>query len=324
MRIKTPLIIAATAAALVVAPVATSSFTGADLVFAKGKDGDNGGGNGGGKGGGNGGGNSGKSSGSDGGNGKSKGTSFSPKDKSSKSTGTSFSGSSKSSNGKKNATKTNHGAIASELKGLNAAHASPNALANASPNSQVGRIATYKAAVEAGMLADKKLDDANVELAALDEKLAGYSTERTVEEIDGDLAGLTEPTPTDLVEGDEGYEEAVAQYDADMAAYNEAKGALDAERAEAEARDADLAAKAALEAEIATLEEEAAAADAAEHDALLAASNGRELSPEALEELNRMLDPQMPVEEEATSEEDTTEEGAPEEVVAEVTEEAAE
>ena len=39
MRIKTPLIIAATAAALVIAPVATSSFTGADLVFAKGSRG---------------------------------------------------------------------------------------------------------------------------------------------------------------------------------------------------------------------------------------------------------------------------------------------
>lgn len=40
----------------------------------------------------------------------------------------------------------NFGAIASNLKGLNAAHAHPNARANAAPNSQVGRIATYEQA----------------------------------------------------------------------------------------------------------------------------------------------------------------------------------
>jgi hypothetical protein len=42
-----------------------------------------------------------------------------------------------------------HGALASSLGALNAAHASPNALDNASPNSRVGRIATYGKVVEA-------------------------------------------------------------------------------------------------------------------------------------------------------------------------------
>src|SRR5262245_20931683 len=40
----------------------------------------------------------------------------------------------------------NHGATASSLGALNAAHASPDALANASPNSRVGKIAAYKEA----------------------------------------------------------------------------------------------------------------------------------------------------------------------------------
>ena len=39
------------------------------------------------------------------------------------------------------------GKLASELKGLNAAHASATARANASPNSQVGRLATYETAI---------------------------------------------------------------------------------------------------------------------------------------------------------------------------------
>ena len=43
----------------------------------------------------------------------------------------------------------NHGAIASSLGRLNAAHASPTARANASPNSVVGIIAAYEAEVKA-------------------------------------------------------------------------------------------------------------------------------------------------------------------------------
>jgi hypothetical protein len=86
------------------------------------------------------------------------------------------------------------GASPSELGALNAAHASPTALANAAPNSRVGRIAAYKAAVLegeelAGDLAEKQelleslttpelaaaqdiLDDANAKVAALELELA--------------------------------------------------------------------------------------------------------------------------------------------------------
>jgi hypothetical protein len=51
------------------------------------------------------------------------------------------------------------GSAASTLGALNAAHASPNALAHASPNSRVGKIAAYKDAVAA-------LNTANTNLAA--------------------------------------------------------------------------------------------------------------------------------------------------------------
>ena len=51
------------------------------------------------------------------------------------------------------------GAMASTLGALNAAHASPNALAHASPNSRVGHVAAYKEAVNG-------LNTANANLAA--------------------------------------------------------------------------------------------------------------------------------------------------------------
>ena len=51
------------------------------------------------------------------------------------------------------ATKVNHGAIASKLGALNAAHASANALAKAKPNSRVGKIAAYRDANAASVVA---------------------------------------------------------------------------------------------------------------------------------------------------------------------------
>ena len=47
----------------------------------------------------------------------------------------------------------NHGAVASALGALNAAHASATALANASPNSRVGKIAAYQSTAAAAALA---------------------------------------------------------------------------------------------------------------------------------------------------------------------------
>jgi hypothetical protein len=49
-------------------------------------------------------------------------------------------------NGHDKEKKENHGSTASKLGALNAAHASDTALANASPNSRVGKIAAYKEA----------------------------------------------------------------------------------------------------------------------------------------------------------------------------------
>ena len=50
--------------------------------------------------------------------------------------------------------KNTHGKLASELKGLNAAHASETAMANASPNSMVGKIEAYRQAILAGQAAE--------------------------------------------------------------------------------------------------------------------------------------------------------------------------
>ncbi len=82
------------------------------------------------------------------------------------------------------------GNLASQLKRLNAAHASLNAYANASPNSQVGKIATYRQA-----LLDYQAAATDPELqASLDayhDALAGLSPDGTQpEDVDAALADL--------------------------------------------------------------------------------------------------------------------------------------
>jgi len=62
----------------------------------------------------------------------------------------------------------NHGSIASALGALNAAHASENALANASANSRVGLIAAYKASVEDGIALQDEFESASENLAILE------------------------------------------------------------------------------------------------------------------------------------------------------------
>jgi hypothetical protein len=69
-------------------------------------------------------------------------------------------------NGHDKEKKENHGSTASKLGALNAAHASDTALANASPNSRVGKIAAYKEAE----LAAK--DAANADQAVVDAQAA--------------------------------------------------------------------------------------------------------------------------------------------------------
>lgn len=74
------------------------------------------------------------------------------------------------------------GVSPSELGALNAAHASPNALKHASPNSRVGRIAAYKTAVLEGVELQAELDAKKAALDAL------TPPTRSVEAINADVA----------------------------------------------------------------------------------------------------------------------------------------
>ena len=155
--------------------------------------------------------------------------------------------------------KTNHGALASELKGLNAAHASPTALANASPNSQVGRIAAYAAAVNAVAEAEQNLGDAQT---ALNELLD--NPPRSIEDIQADIDALADPEGADA----------------------DALAALNDEMSAAESYDDRVAG---LEGDIETYEGQIEEGAETQSAAVLDASNGRELSPEALAELHDLL-----------------------------------
>lgn len=72
------------------------------------------------------------------------------------------------SKGKNENRRENHGATASSLGALNAAHANENAFANASPNSRVGLIAIYQAAVQETGEAQSAYDLVVESLAAYD------------------------------------------------------------------------------------------------------------------------------------------------------------
>ena len=228
---------------------ATAAFAGNGNDGGNGNSGGNGGGNGNGNGGGNG--NSGGSSKSDNAGGKS----------ASSSDVASVESKSKGKTESKSKGKTSHGLLASELKGLNAAHANPNALAHANPNSQVGRLATYRDAALAAAGAQDAVDAANTALAAFDDANQG----RSLVDIEADIAAL-DPTAA-------GYDPAQLE-------------TLNAELTAAQTRDAD---RAVLAAAVTAAEDAMANAGATEDDALLAASNGRTLSPEAIAYIRELL-----------------------------------
>ena len=164
--------------------------------------------------------------------------------------------------------KSNHGALASELKGLNAAHASEQAFANASPNSRVGRIAAYRDAVLGAAAAGTALGEAEEALAAFD---AAEPEGPSAAEIDEQIAAyrdLGELTPDQQAELDvlrEAYDAAVIAEAERTAAREELVAAVDAAATEREASGASI------------------------EDLFLAASDGRTLSPEAMEEFHRLL-----------------------------------
>ena len=86
----------------------------------------------------------------------------------------------------------NHGALASMLGRLNAAHASPNAMANAAEHSAVGLTAQYYDALAAG-----ELDDAASLLADLANKQVADEDVSTVVQAYNDLLGIQVGDVTD-------------------------------------------------------------------------------------------------------------------------------
>lgn len=96
------------------------------------------------------------------------------------------------------------GALASELKGLNAAHASPQALANASPDSMPGKLAAFKNEYESVYDATVAFNDATAAL----ESYPAFSTE---------------------------FEEGTIEYDDALALYEADRGVLETAVVDAEA-----------------------------------------------------------------------------------------
>ncbi|GEM_PF-3928656 len=184
--------------------------------------------------------------------------------------------------------KSDTGAMASELKGLNAYHASAQAFANAAPKSQVGRIESYRVAVGEALavaaLAGKTAANAADAEAALlllqaeRQALLDTYAGRTSAAIEADINALDSASLT---------------YAEDLAALTaELSDALGHEEAIATLADQILAADAAAIAAADAAAQAAAAqaaAEAAEAEALLAATNGRALSPEALAFLRAQL-----------------------------------
>jgi len=183
------------------------------------------------------------------------------------------------------------GAHPSALGALNAAHASEQALANANPNSRVGRIAAYRNAV---LETEAQRED----LAELQDLLDGLEApDRSLGEIDAELAlaqddlsvadALVASLEADLAaaEGDPEAQEAI-QADLDLAldaqmAASDTLGGLEAELADAQTY-------VDTQAEIAELEGEIDESADAELDLLEAAANKPVTDP-VVDEVRRLL-----------------------------------
>jgi hypothetical protein len=244
--------------ALILGPLAPAiPFFGADAAYAK-----NGNGNGG-NGGGNGNGSGGKNAGN----------------KSNNASHSSSKSKSKSKTAKVEVI--SKGKLASELKGMNAVKANPNALANASPNSQVGRIAAYREAALAAQAAGEDLSEAQQDL--LDATDALNTAEAALIELNENYTGRT---AAEIAEDIAALDPASQSYGADLEALSAEKSAAELHEMEVSQKQADIeaAAEAAAiaDAEAAQAEESAIASAAAEEAALLEAANGRVLSPEAV------------------------------------------
>lgn len=112
------------------------------------------------------------------------------------------------------------GAIASELKGLNAAHANINAMMNADPNSQVGQIYAYQQAIVAAKEAGGDLDywgNLYEELAATDAEAYGADAHTTAMLDQAVIIESYETMILGLGEGETLSAEDQAAYDAALA-----------------------------------------------------------------------------------------------------------
>ncbi len=153
------------------------------------------------------------------------------------------------------------GSIRSELKGANASNANPNALEHAAPNSRVGKSATYRDAAAATAELEASQSEAQ---KALDDYVEGG----------GQLAS------TDI-------QNAIDALDPESDSYADDLAALEAELTKAVTYEEGVAMH---QDELDQIAADIEAAKAEEHDALLALTDGRELSDAALAELRDNLD----------------------------------
>ncbi len=170
------------------------------------------------------------------------------------------------------------GAIASELKGLNAMHASPTAMANAAPGSQVGRIATYKEAAETTKSEYSEWQEAYTAYMDFKGSYDGPGVAELNEQID---AATTVNSRI---------EEEIAALDPTAPDYDSNLAALEAQKVDIDALEAQLETAEDYETELARLKdasnaqgEEYQQAKTEEEEALEGATGGRTLSEAALD-----------------------------------------
>lgn len=176
------------------------------------------------------------------------------------------------------------GAIASDLKGLNAAHAVANGKPKAAANSQVGRIVTYqKEAIETN--------------EAYDAWIIAFNTyQEFVDAYEGRTSGEVQADLTAAQNFNQGIQDQIDALDLDSETYDADKMALEEQLLDTTLLEEELAAALAFEKEandlaIVSNELNGIYLDELEEEeaALLAASGGRELSDEALAALREKL-----------------------------------
>ncbi len=158
-----------------------------------------------------------------------------------------------------------HGKIASELKGLNAAHASQTALMNAAPNSMPGKLYSYQQAILEYSDTAQNVVDAQAEVDDLAKKSPSD------EEF--------KPTDEQIAQNPDASEEELAQKNYDQAVE-------DANKKLADAQDA------------------ADNIETSPDEALDTLTGGRELSDDALTELHRLLGLPDPIDDDASIDDD--------------------